>query len=234
MPSPLARVLDWLHAGYPDGVPPTDFTPLLALLRRTLSHEECTQIVEALIRENPDGGITAAHVEESIAQITRSAPSADDVREVASRLAAVGWPLSDSPDEGTIDEVARAHAEEGVSTPADGPEVVGTSAPTADAEPEPAPNPAQRMIAWLTEGYPDGIPATDRVPLMALLRRRLTDEELTEVASRLIDDARTGDIDTADAGTLITRYTDELPSEQDMARLASHLAARGWPLSDPA
>ena len=30
-------VLNWLHEGYPEGVPPTDYFPLLALLKRSLS-----------------------------------------------------------------------------------------------------------------------------------------------------------------------------------------------------
>ena len=29
-----------------------------------------------------------------------------------------------------------------------------------------------KIVAWLQAGYPDGIPATDRVPLLALLSRR--------------------------------------------------------------
>ena len=33
----LQLVLNWLHKGYPDGVPATDYYPLLALLSRTLS-----------------------------------------------------------------------------------------------------------------------------------------------------------------------------------------------------
>ena len=33
-------VLGWLHSGYPDGVPRTDYYPLLALLKRALSEDE--------------------------------------------------------------------------------------------------------------------------------------------------------------------------------------------------
>jgi len=249
MANPVSRVLDWLHAGYPDGIPPRDYTPLLALLTRTLSESEVDEIVASVITENPDGRIAPEAVHESIEQRKRAAATPEDVHRVAGRLAAVGWPLSDSPDDDELRAVARAHeaaagAGTSTATDADGGTVgptAGTTGipggippldPAADgaALEVPSPNAAQRVISWLTEGYPDGIPATDRVPLMALLRRRLTDEEVEEVAARLIDDARAGDIDTVDAGTLITRYTDELPAEQDMARLASHLAEKGWPL----
>ena len=34
MANPVGKVLDWLRAGYPDGVPPRDYFPLIALLRR--------------------------------------------------------------------------------------------------------------------------------------------------------------------------------------------------------
>lgn len=211
---PLGKVLGWLRAGYPDGVPPTDFYPLLALLTRTLEPEELDEIVAAVIRQKPQGDIRAEDVRAALERLKSTPVTPADVRAVAARLAAVGWPLSDAPDE----EVLREIAEKDRTSPS----------PAADAPT--APNLAQRILAWLTEGYPEGIPPTDRLPLMALLRRRLTDEEVAEIASRLVDDARSPEIDAVDAGTLITRYTHDLPSEADMARLASHLAAKGWPL----
>ena len=33
-----------------------------------------------------------------------------------------------------------------------------------------------RVVAFLRAGYPQGVPATDYVPLIALLRRRLSDD----------------------------------------------------------
>ena len=38
------NVLKWLRAGYPDGVPPKDYYPVLALLKRSLTEDE---VVEA-------------------------------------------------------------------------------------------------------------------------------------------------------------------------------------------
>ena len=34
------NVLRWLRAGYPDGVPPKDYYPVLALLKRSLTEDE--------------------------------------------------------------------------------------------------------------------------------------------------------------------------------------------------
>ncbi|MGY5765664.1 DUF3349 domain-containing protein [Brachybacterium sp. DNPG3] len=252
MTNPVARVLGWLRAGYPEGVPPQDVTPLLVLLTRTLAPHEVEEIVAALIADHPDGGIGTAQVRDLIEERKHAPVTPADVRQVAARLAAAGWPLSDSPEEpGEADGAAGAAGARrpgprlapGAPAPesaADGP-IVGEPSVTPGGAPPAAPlveplaepNPVQRLLAWFSVGYPEGVPATDRVPLLALLRRRLTDEEAAELADRLIDRATARDADAVDpthAGVLITRYTDELPSEDDMSRLASHLAARGWPL----
>jgi hypothetical protein len=88
-----------------------------------------------------------------------------------------------------------------------------------------------RFVAFVRAGYPHGVPETDYIPLLALLRRRLSDEEVTAVASQL---AAAGDldIDSADIGAAITRITDELPSPDDLDRVQRRLAAIGWPV-DP-
>lgn len=87
-----------------------------------------------------------------------------------------------------------------------------------------------RIVAWVTAGYPEGVPGPDRVPLMALLSRRLTDDEVADVARALID---RGEFDHVDIGVLITSITDELPSPDDIERVRARLAAHGWPLDDP-
>ena len=87
-----------------------------------------------------------------------------------------------------------------------------------------------RIVAWINAGYPEGVPGPDRVPLFALLKRRLTDDEVKAVAQALID---RGDFDHVDIGVLITQLTDELPSSEDIERVRARLAATGWPLDDP-
>ena len=42
-----------------------------------------------------------------------------------------------------------------------------------------------RIVAWITAGYPEGVPGPDRVPLFSLLRRRLTEDEVRTVAVEL-------------------------------------------------
>jgi len=87
-----------------------------------------------------------------------------------------------------------------------------------------------RIVAWITEGYPEGVPGPDRVPLFALLKRRLTDDEVKVIAAELL--ARK-EIDDADIGVLITGVTDQMPSPDDIERVRSRLAEKGWPLDDP-
>ena len=48
------------------------------------------------------------------------------------------------------------------------------------------PNAVRRVADWLREGYPTGVPEQDYVALLALLRRKLTEEEVEEVADRII------------------------------------------------
>ncbi len=85
------------------------------------------------------------------------------------------------------------------------------------------------VVAWLRAGYPEGVPQTDYIPLLALLSRRLTGDEVKAVARELM---RRGDFDHVDIGVVITQFTDQLPSPEDVERVRERLAAKGWPLGD--
>jgi uncharacterized protein YcgL (UPF0745 family) len=87
-----------------------------------------------------------------------------------------------------------------------------------------------KIVAWLNAGYPEGVPGPDRVPLMALLTRRLANDEVKAVAQDLMD---RGQFDQVDIGVLIMQITDELPRPEDIERVRERLAAKGWPLDDP-
>jgi hypothetical protein len=90
------------------------------------------------------------------------------------------------------------------------------------------------IVNWLRDGYPDGVPEQDYVPLLALLSRRLSADEVQHIARTIIQ--RTDDATGAsnvDIGVQITKITDALPREEDIARVRGRLAAAGWPLADP-
>jgi len=81
---------------------------------------------------------------------------------------------------------------------------------------------AAGIRAFFRAGYAKGAPDTGYVPLLALLRRRVTDDEITAIASRLVARGRRL---TADIGVEITRITDELPTLDDLSRVQERLAA---------
>ena len=85
------------------------------------------------------------------------------------------------------------------------------------------------IIDWLRAGYPEGIPPTDYFPVLALLSRRLSNDEVKIVAHEFKHSAG---LDDVDIGVLITRLTDQLPSQEDIERVRARLAAKGWPLDD--
>jgi hypothetical protein len=103
--SVIKRVLNWLTAGYPKGVPPTERYALIALLHRTLTSDEVQQVIAALTAEQSsaleDGVISDEEIRDMIAKVMEDAPSENDLRKVSARLAAAGWPL-----EGTTDKKA--------------------------------------------------------------------------------------------------------------------------------
>ena len=85
------------------------------------------------------------------------------------------------------------------------------------------------IVAWLRAGYPEGIPPTDYFPVLALLSRRLSPDDVKAVARELMH--RDG-FDDIDIGVTITQITDQLPSPDDIERVRARLAAKGWPLDD--
>ena len=82
----------------------------------------------------------------------------------------------------------------------------------------------ESVVGWLREGYPQGVPAQDYVPLLALLRRRLTEDEIAQIVQELSRDGRVP-VDSIDIGATITKVTDALPSEDDINRVREHLPA---------
>ena len=85
------------------------------------------------------------------------------------------------------------------------------------------------VVSWLRAGYPEGVPPTDTFALLALLTRRLSNDEVKIVAQDLM---QRDEFDKVDIGVLISKLTDELPSDEDIERVRARLAAKGWPLDD--
>lgn len=123
-------------------------------------------------------------------------------RQVAAKLALGGWPLGGSDETGSPEAAPREGSALG------------------------------RIIAWLREGYPAGVPEHDYVPLLALLERRLTRAEVKQVAKAL----RRADVSPAgpdDIAAAISDYTHVEASESDLMRVRNQLAKKGWPVEFP-
>lgn len=88
------HVLEWLHEGYPHGVPPKDYFPLLALLLRSLSEDDVVKAAATVLKDSDfDTPVTEEQVREAVRQVTEKEPNPEEINQVAGRLASVGWPL---------------------------------------------------------------------------------------------------------------------------------------------
>lgn len=95
----LHSILDWLRAGYPEGVPGPDRVPLLSLLRATpLTEEQIKEVIGHLSEEGSaavrDGTVDADEIAAFIKDVTHHDAGPENVARVAARLAAAGWPLA--------------------------------------------------------------------------------------------------------------------------------------------
>ena len=86
------------------------------------------------------------------------------------------------------------------------------------------------VVSWLRSGYPTGVPENDYLPILALLSRRLTKDEVLLVARQLM---RMPEPDFVDIGAEIMLITDEVPAPGDVERVREKLVTNGWPLDDP-
>jgi hypothetical protein len=78
------------------------------------------------------------------------------------------------------------------------------------------------IVAFVRAGYPTGMPAIGYVPLVALSRRRLCDDEINAIASKLMK-RRLWPISPVDIGVEITRVTNELPLPDDVEKVLRRL-----------
>jgi hypothetical protein len=89
----------------------------------------------------------------------------------------------------------------------------------------------QAIVDYVRKGYPQGVPQQDYLPLFALLSRRLSEEEINELAEELA--AATPDVHSSAAlgvaiGAAIERLTHVAPSETEVERVRAQLQSVGW------
>jgi hypothetical protein len=91
----------------------------------------------------------------------------------------------------------------------------------------PLPPLLQSVVDFLRKGYPQGVPEQDYLPLFALLRRRLTDDEVKQLADELADTSPDEQSSKA-IRAAIEHLIETTPSESDVDRIREHLEAAGW------
>ena len=93
----ITRIVGWLRAGYPEGVPQQDYQPLLALLGSQLTNDEVTLIADELaFSSDPE---SADAIKKAITSVTHTPVHDSDIARVRAHLAAGGWPLAVPPRE---------------------------------------------------------------------------------------------------------------------------------------
>lgn len=92
--SVLDNVLGWLHEGYPEGVPSKDYFPLLALLKRSLTEDEVVKAAQSVLKSTDSETVTEDELRQAVQDVIAKEPNPEEIHQVASRLASVGWPLA--------------------------------------------------------------------------------------------------------------------------------------------
>jgi ribonuclease I len=90
----MDNVLAWLHEGYPEGVPQKDYFPLLALLKRSLTEDEVIKAAQSILKSTDADTVTESEIRTAVHDVIAKEPNPEEIHQVASRLASVGWPLA--------------------------------------------------------------------------------------------------------------------------------------------
>jgi hypothetical protein len=92
LPPVLNKIIEWLRAGYPEGVPDVDYIPLFALLGSQLTNDEVSAIADELANDSKPESAEA--IRRAIAEVSHHQASDADVNRVRAKLAGGGWPLA--------------------------------------------------------------------------------------------------------------------------------------------
>ena len=101
-------------------------------------------------------------------------------------------------------------------------------------EPPRQPGYVARVMNWLRADYPNGVPAQDYLPVLAVLRPQLNDEDMMAIADQLAQGARAQGVapSEADAREAIHRATEDEARPEEVERVRRMLAAHGWPFEE--
>ena len=98
LPPVLTKIVGWLRAGYPEGVPQTRLHPAVRPAGQPADQRRGHRRSPTNWRSRTDPE-SAEAIKQAIATVTDTKPSDADVARVRAHLAAGGWPLA-TPDQG--------------------------------------------------------------------------------------------------------------------------------------
>lgn len=229
----VSEVVAWLQAGYPQGVPSSDRVALLGILRRRLSDAELEDVAGQVVATATQP-TSVEQIRELLRSTTLQEASEDDVRRVSAILVMGGWPLAgmQGPDEVDVRDGQPGGVVESVDSEQDAAAVAAAGHEAVEGAAAPSrPNPITRFVEWIRLGYPGGVPDQDYQPLLALLHKRLSDEEVEEVARALVG-AGMASVDRVDVGVEVSKMLNGLPTSDEVGRVLDRLQAVGWPILD--
>ena len=87
------------------------------------------------------------------------------------------------------------------------------------------------VLAWLHEGYPEGVPKKDYFALLALLKRTLSEEEVVNAAQTVLKGTDSDTVSEQEIRAAIHTITDQEPNPEEVHQVAARLASVGWPLA---
>jgi hypothetical protein len=90
------------------------------------------------------------------------------------------------------------------------------------------------VLGWLHDGYPEGIPQKDYFPLLALLKRSLTEEEVVKAAQSVLKATDSDSVTEDEIRTAVHAVIEKEPNPEEIHQVAARLASVGWPLAAPA
>jgi len=90
------------------------------------------------------------------------------------------------------------------------------------------------VLGWLHDGYPEGVPQKDYFPLLALLKRSLTEEEVVKAAQSVLKATDSDTVTENEIRGAVHAVIAKEPNPEEIHQVAARLASVGWPLAAPA
>jgi hypothetical protein len=87
------------------------------------------------------------------------------------------------------------------------------------------------VLGWLHDGYPEGVPQKDYFPLLALLKRSLTEEEVVKAAQSILKASDADTVTEAEIRDAVQAVIAKEPNPEEIHQVAARLASVGWPLA---